>query len=74
MTGTVEYDVQFLDHGAVKAAQSVISRYVIVLTPAEVQWRGSSSLPGRTWLMASFRPVRIFYWLLWATTNEYDLT
>jgi hypothetical protein len=39
MTDTVEYDVQFLDHGTVKAAQSVISHYVIVLTPAEVQWR-----------------------------------
>ena len=39
MTDSVDYDVQLLDHGKVKTQQHVRSRYVIVLTPAEVQWR-----------------------------------
>jgi len=39
MTDSVDYDVQLLDHGKVKNQQHVRSRYVIVLTPAEVQWR-----------------------------------
>jgi len=39
MTDNVEYDVQLLDHGKVKAVQHVSTRYVIVMTPAEVRWR-----------------------------------
>ncbi len=39
LTDTVEYDVQVLDHDRVKTTQREISRYVIVLTPAEVRWR-----------------------------------
>ena len=35
----VEYDVQLLDHGKVKAIQHENARYIIVLTPAEVRWR-----------------------------------
>lgn len=39
LTDMVEYDVQILDHGKVKAIQHATARYVIVLTPAEVRWR-----------------------------------
>jgi hypothetical protein len=39
LTDNVEYDVQLLDHGKVKATQHVSARYVIVMTPAEVRWR-----------------------------------
>jgi hypothetical protein len=39
LTDRVEYDVQVLDHEGVKTTQHVSARYVIVLTPAEVQWR-----------------------------------
>jgi len=39
LTDKVEYDVELLDHGRVKTTQHLSSRYVIVLTPAEVQWR-----------------------------------
>ncbi len=39
MIDNVEYDVQLVDHGKVKATQHVNARYVIVLTPAEVRWR-----------------------------------
>jgi len=35
----VEYDVQILDRDRVKTTQHVTSRYVIILTPAEVRWR-----------------------------------
>jgi len=35
----VEYDVEVLDHDKVKTTQHIISLYLIVLTPAEVQWR-----------------------------------
>ena len=39
LTDKVEYDVQVLDHDKVKTTQHVSTRYVIVLTPAEVRWR-----------------------------------
>jgi hypothetical protein len=39
LTDNVEYDVQLLEHGKVKATQHVSARYIIVLTPAEVRWR-----------------------------------
>jgi hypothetical protein len=39
LTDKVEYDVQLFDHDRVKTIQHIIARYVIVLTPAEVQWR-----------------------------------
>ena len=35
----VEYDLQLIDHGKVKTTQHLSTRYVIVLTPAEVRWR-----------------------------------
>jgi hypothetical protein len=35
----VEYDVQVLEHGRVKTTQHLNSRYIIVITPAEVRWR-----------------------------------
>ncbi|HYA25389.1 MAG TPA: hypothetical protein VEF05_14585 [Terriglobales bacterium] len=34
----VEYEVQVLDHGDVKATQRIRCRYVAVLTPTEVRW------------------------------------
>jgi len=39
LVDNVEYDVQLLDHGKVKAIQHENARYIIVLTPAEVRWR-----------------------------------
>ena len=39
LTDMVEYDVEILDHGKVKATQHATARYLIVLTPAEVRWR-----------------------------------
>jgi predicted PhzF superfamily epimerase YddE/YHI9 len=39
LTDKVEYDVQVLDRDRIKTAQHISARYVIVLTPAEVQWR-----------------------------------
>ncbi len=39
VTDKVEYDVQVLDHDRVKTTQHLASRYVIILTPAEVRWR-----------------------------------
>jgi hypothetical protein len=38
LVDTVEYEVQVLDHGEVKATQHIRSRYVAVLTPTEVRW------------------------------------
>lgn len=35
----VEYDVQVIDHGKPVSTVPVSARYVVVLTPAEVQWR-----------------------------------
>jgi hypothetical protein len=35
----VEYDEQVLDHDKVLTTQPVHARYVVVLTPTEVQWR-----------------------------------
>lgn len=35
----VEYDVQVIDHGKQVSTVPVTARYVVVLTPAEVQWR-----------------------------------
>jgi hypothetical protein len=39
LTDKVEYDVQVLDHDKVTTKQRVSSRYVVVMTPAEVRWR-----------------------------------
>ncbi len=39
LTDNVEYDVQLIDHDRVKTAQRINTRYVIVMTPAEVRWR-----------------------------------
>jgi len=39
LTDNVEYDVQVLDRDWVKTIQHINTRYVIVLTPAEVQWK-----------------------------------
>jgi len=39
LTDRVDYDVQVLDRDGVKTTQHISARYVIVLTPAEVQWR-----------------------------------
>lgn len=39
LVDNVEYDVQVIDHGNVKATQREHARYVVVLTPAEVRWR-----------------------------------
>ena len=35
----VEYDEQVIDHDKVLTTQRVRARYIVVLTPAEVQWR-----------------------------------
>jgi len=39
LTDDVQYDVQVLDHEKVQTTQQVRSRYIVVLTPAEVRWR-----------------------------------
>jgi hypothetical protein len=39
LTDEVEYNVQVLDHDAVKTTQHVRSRYIMIMTPAEVRWR-----------------------------------
>jgi len=39
LTDEGEYDMELLDYRKVKTIQHVSARYVIVLTPAEVQWR-----------------------------------
>jgi hypothetical protein len=39
LTDMVDYDVQIQDHGKVKTTQHVTTRYLIVVTPAEVRWR-----------------------------------
>src|SRR5579871_2657003 len=39
LTDTVQYDVEVLDHDKVQTTQQVSSRYIVVLTPAEVRWR-----------------------------------
>jgi hypothetical protein len=39
LSDKVTYDVELLVHGRVKTTQHVETRYVIVLTPAEVRWR-----------------------------------
>lgn len=39
LTDTVQYDVDVLDHDRVQTTQQVSSRYIVVLTPAEVRWR-----------------------------------
>jgi hypothetical protein len=35
----VEYDLQVIDHGKPVSTVPVRARYVVVLTPSEVQWR-----------------------------------
>ena len=35
----VEYDVQIIDHGKPISTVPVSARYIVVLTPSEVQWR-----------------------------------
>ncbi len=39
MTDRVDYEMQIIDHGKVKTTQHVTTRYLIVVTPAEVRWR-----------------------------------
>ena len=39
LTDDVQYDVQMLDHDNTQATQQVRTRYIVVLTPAEVRWR-----------------------------------
>lgn len=39
LTDDVEYDVQVLDHDKLQTTQQVRTRYVVVMTPAEVRWR-----------------------------------
>jgi hypothetical protein len=39
LTDDVQYDVQLFDQGKSLAKQRVNTRYVVVLTPAEVRWR-----------------------------------
>lgn len=36
---TVEYDLQLFDHDRALSSQHFRSRYIVVLTPAEVRWR-----------------------------------
>jgi hypothetical protein len=39
LTDTVEYDVQIKDHDQTWVTQHLRTRYVVVLTPTEVQWK-----------------------------------
>jgi hypothetical protein len=39
MTDAVAYDVQVIDHDKVAATQHVIAKYIVVMTPSEVNWR-----------------------------------
>lgn len=39
LTDTVQYDVDVLDQDKVQTTQQISSRYIVVLTPAEVRWR-----------------------------------
>jgi len=39
LTDTVEYEIQTSIHNKAQAAQTVRSRFVVVLTPSEVRWR-----------------------------------
>ncbi len=39
LVDNIEYDVQLLDHEKVQATVPVHTRYIAVLTPAEVRWR-----------------------------------
>jgi hypothetical protein len=39
LTDNVQYDQEILDGATVKSTQHINSRYIIVLTPAEVRWR-----------------------------------
>jgi hypothetical protein len=39
LVDNVEYEVQVVDHGKTLATQKMHSRYVVVMTPAEVRWR-----------------------------------
>ena len=39
MIDNVEYDQQVFDHDKVLATQHVRTKYVVVLTPAEVRWK-----------------------------------
>jgi hypothetical protein len=39
LVDNVEYEIQVLDHGKVQGTQKMRSRYVVVMTPAEVRWR-----------------------------------
>jgi hypothetical protein len=39
LTDKVEYDVQVIDHDKVITTQRERTRYLVVLTPAEVRWR-----------------------------------
>jgi hypothetical protein len=39
LVDSAEYDVDILDHEKLQATQHVRARYVVVLTPTEVQWK-----------------------------------
>ena len=39
LTDKVDYDVQILDHDKIQSSRRIQSRYVVLLTPAEVRWR-----------------------------------
>jgi hypothetical protein len=40
LTDTVDYDVQLIDHGKAQGeAQHVHTKYIVVLTPAELRWK-----------------------------------
>lgn len=39
LTDKVEYDVKIFDHDKLQTTQHVTTRYVVVLTPTEVNWR-----------------------------------
>ncbi len=39
LADNVDYDVQLVDHGEVKATERVHTRYIAVMTPTEVRWQ-----------------------------------
>jgi len=39
LTDKVDYEVQVIDHDKVITTQRESSRYLVVLTPAEVRWK-----------------------------------
>ena len=39
LVDNASYDVQLVDHGKIQATQTEHTRYVVVMTPAELRWR-----------------------------------